>query len=341
MPSYASSAPNIALIKYWGNRNDELRLPAADSVSMTLNTPHVEVGVDHSEKLAVRSFEFDGREREMTMKHLLRFQKHLDLTKHYLSHLGLGDALPHSLAISIHSGIPPAIGLASSAAVFSCIAEAIAGLVKQKTRDLTREEVSIIGRLGSGSAARSVYGGFVALVAGTGDDIDASKAELIAPAEHWTLHDIVIVPTIKEKEHGSTEGHSFAPTSPLFKQRVDDIMNRRQKECIDAIRRRDFELLQKVAEEDSLDMHKVMKTSTPSLQYLSEDTYRIIDEVEVYRRMKHLPVLYTMDAGPTVHLICTEEAKDDVLHYAHSQEGCTVFVAKTGNGSHQMEKPHR
>jgi diphosphomevalonate decarboxylase len=339
MPAYASSVPNIALIKYWGNRNNDLRLPAADSVSMTLNTPHVEITVDHSDKIALRSFEFDGREREMTMKHLVRFQKHLELTKQYFMHIGLMDAIPESLSYIVHSGIPPAIGLASSAAVFSCVAEAIAGLIKQRHRELTREEVSIIARLGSGSAARSVYGGYVALHAGSGNDIGSSVAEQVAPAEHWTLHDIVVVPTIQEKEYGSTEGHGFAHTSPLFKKRVEDIMDRRQKDCIDAIRRRDFELLQKVAEEDSLNMHEVMKSSDPPLHYLSKDTYKIIDEIEVYRRMKNLAVLYTMDAGPTVHLICTEEAKDEVLHYAHSKEEFTVFVARTGNGSFQMDKP--
>lgn len=341
MPAYASSVPNIALIKYWGNRNDEFRLPAADSLSMTLNTPHVEVGVEHNDKLVLRSFEFDGRERQMTMKHLVRFQKHLELTKQYLMQIGLMQVLPESLSYTVHSGIPPSIGLASSSAIFSCVAEAIAGLAKQKGHELTRDQVSVIARLGSGSAARSVYGGYVTLNRGENDDIDSAIAQQIAPAEHWTLHDIVIVPSMKEKEYGSTEGHSFASTSPLFKKRVDDIMEHRQKNCIDALRRRDFELLQKVAEEDSMNMHQVMKSSTPSLQYLSEETYRIIDEIEVYRRMKNISVLYTMDAGPAVHLICPEEAKSEVLHYAHGKEGCMVFVAKTGNGSFQMDKPSR
>lgn len=340
MPAHASSAPNIALIKYWGNRDDDMRLPAADSVSMTLNTPHVEVTADHSEILTVRSFEFDGRERVMTAKHMARFQKHLEWTKQYLMELGLDQAIPQSLSYTIHSGIPPAVGLASSAAVFSCIAEAIAGLVRQKKRELTRQEVSVIARLGSGSAARSVYGGYSSLVAGEGNDIGSAYAEQIVPAEYWTLHDIVIVPSVKEKEHGSTEGHSFASTSPLFKQRVHDIMDHRQSQCIDALKRRDFELLQKVAEADSINMHEVMKTSNPPLHYLSEDTYKIIDEIEVYRRMKNLAVLYTMDAGPTVHLICTEEAKAEVLHYAHSKEEYKIFVAKTGEGSKAKDKPH-
>jgi diphosphomevalonate decarboxylase len=332
MPIIAQSFPNIAFIKYWGNRNEELRLPAADSLSMTLNSPHVKVTIDHREELSVHSFEIDGKEKSMTMQALMRISKHLDLTKQYLASIGSPDLIPQSVSLEIHSAIPPSIGLASSAAVFSCLAEAYAGLVKVK-RELTREQVSVIARLGSGSAARSVYGGYAALQAGQGDGIDSAKGVQIAPETHWMLYDIIVMPSNQEKQYGSTEGHSFASTSPLFANRIAQ-MPRRQQMCIEAIQNKDFEKLQKVSEEDALDMHEVMRTSTPELHYLTHDSLRIVDAIQSYRQIKHLPVLYTMDAGPTVHLICTEEAKDEVLHFAHQEKDCTVFVAKTGAGSH-------
>ncbi|MBI3618867.1 hypothetical protein HY213_02415, partial [Candidatus Peregrinibacteria bacterium] len=262
--------------------------------------------------------------------------RHLELTKQYLAELGSPEAIPASVSITIHSAIPPGIGIASSAAVFSCLAQAYAGLIEME-RKLSQEEISVIGRLGSGSAARSAFDGYVALEAGTGDAIDSAKAVPIADDQHWLLYDIIIVPSRKEKEYGSTEGHSLARTSPLFSKRVQEIP-RRQRECIDAIHKRDFEKLQHVAEEDCLDMHEVMRTSTPSLQYLTRDTRLILEEITVYRRMKRLPVLYTMDAGPTVHLFCPAEAKEDVLHFAHEQQGCTVFVAHTGKGAHLLKK---
>ncbi len=332
MPLTAQSFPNIAFIKYWGNRHEDLRLPAADSLSMTLNSPHVKVTIDHSPELDIHSFEVDGKEKDMTMQALTRIKKHLDLTKQYLANLGSPDLIPHSVSLHIHSVIPPSIGLASSAAVFSCLAEAYAGLVKVK-RELTREQISIIARMGSGSAARSVYGGYSALQAGQGDSMDAAKAVQIAPETHWMLYDIIMMPSDQEKKYGSTEGHSFANSSPLFANRLSQ-MPRRQQMCVEAIQNKDFEKLQAVSEEDALDMHEVMRTSTPELHYLTQDSLRIIDAIQSYRKTKHLPVLYTMDAGPTVHLICTEEAKDEVLHFAHEEKDCTVFVAKTGAGSH-------
>ena len=325
----AVSTPNIALIKYWGNRNEEWRLPAADSLSFTLDNPSVEVAVDHSERFSARSFDPDGTERPLTDKESKRLEKHFLLAKKYLALIGAGDAFPRSAALEVRSRIPRSIGLASSSAVFSALAESYAGFAKQ----LSRRDVSVIARLGSGSACRSVFGGFSAFIAGKGESIGASYAEQVAPANHWKLWDIIIVPSSKEKETGSTEGHALAHTSPLFEARLREIP-RRQKTCIEAIWARDFEKLRKVAEEDCLDMHAVMASSTPSLRYLSDETYRIIREIEKLRAREHLAVLYTMDAGPTVHLICDESALPAVREYASAQNEYTVFEAGIGNGSH-------
>ena len=76
-----------------------------------------------------------------------------------------------------------------------------------------------------------------------------------------------------------------------------------------------------------------MQTQTPSLQYLNDETYRITEGIEDLRTREHLPVLYTMDAGPTVHLICTEEALATIRAFAHAQRNCTIFEAKIGEGA--------
>jgi len=331
--STARSTPNIALIKYWGNRLNELRLPAADSLSMTLNTPSVEVTVDHSDELQIESFNADGSIHNLNDKDISRFEKHLQLTINYLKHLGADDAIPASVNITIHSGIPPCVGLASSAAVFSAMAKAYAGLILDSL-ELNDEQISVIARMGSGSAARSIFGGFVTLENAEGDSIGSAVAKQIASENHWKLHDIVVIPSKKEKKVGSTEGHAIANTSPHFAERVEAINSHRQQDCIDAILQKDFEKLQKVSEEDSLDMHHVMETSEPSLKYLTDDTHRIIDDITELREGEHLPILYTMDAGPTVHLICVEEAKSRVVEFAHAQEGCTIFETTVGSGSH-------
>jgi diphosphomevalonate decarboxylase len=326
----ARATPNIALIKYWGNRDDALRLPAADSLSMTLDSPHAEVTVERADAFAVRS------QRPLTDAQRARFARHLELTRRYLAALGLDGVLPSFVSIAIRSEIPPGIGVASSSAVFSAVAEAYAGMVRD-VRDLSRAEVSVIARLGSGSAARSVYGGYVALRANgqwTMDNgqIGSAFAEQIADEEHWLLHDIIVIPSDEPKKIGSTEGHALAKTSPYFPERLA-AMPRRQKECIDAILTRDFEKLQRIAEEDCLDMHRVMQTSEPALNYLSDKTHRIVREIEELRAREHLPVLYTMDAGPTVHLFCTDEAREQVLAFARTQRGCRVLEARVGPGS--------
>ncbi len=166
--------------------------------------------------------------------------------------------------------------------------------------------------------------------------MSGAYAEQIVDEHHWVLHDIVIVPSVAEKKVGSTEGHANAATSPLFKERINDIP-RRMKECEDALKTKDFEKLQVVSEFDSLDMHRIMKTQTPSLNYLSEDTHRIIKEIEGLRKSDKLNVLYTMDAGPTVHLFCTKDSRKTIEDFAAAQKGCLVFKAKTGSASRLIQ----
>lgn len=335
MPT-ARSTPNIAFIKYWGNRNNDLRLPAADSLSMTLDFPSVEITVEHADAMSVQSFDATGKEKTLKEKDIARFVRHLELTKKYLTDLSAETStspltMPRSVSITIRSSIPSSIGLASSAAVFGCIAKAYAGLIHDQIV-LNDEQISVIARFGSGSAARSIFGGYGALLAGDGDAMDSSYAVHVADENHWLLHDIIVVPTQEEKKVGSTEGHALAWSSPYFKKRLEQ-MPRRQKECADAILTKDFEKLQRVVEEDCWDMHNVMQTSRPRLQYLNDETYRITDEITDLRETENIPVLYTMDAGPTVHLFCPDEAREKVLAFANAQKGCGIFETKTGKGA--------
>ncbi len=340
MPT-ARATPNIALIKYWGNspHGNEWRLPAADSCSMTLDSPFVDVTVEHSDHFSVTS-----ANKEMKEKDIARFQKTMELIDKYLNQIfHFPSSIFNPITISISSHIPPSIGLASSSAVFAAFAKGVAGLIEQTADSmpaLNDEQISIMARLGSGSAARSIFGGFVALTNNrqqeTENSIDAMIARQIAPTSHWPLHDIIIVPSTEEKKVSSTEGHAGAHTSPHFADRIRSIQNRRQQECIDAILKKDFEKLQAVSEEDCLDMHRCMQTQTPPLHYLSEETYRIIEEIKSLRESKHLPVLFTMDAGPTVHLLCLPEAVREVTAFAHAQKECRVFETITGKGAHLL-----
>lgn len=332
----ARSTPNIAFIKYWGNRSDDLRLPMASSLSMTLNQPTVEIALEDAGAFGVRSFLADGSEKTLKEKDTERFRKVIVLMRKYLDTLGAGEALPESLAITVRSHIPPAVGLASSAAVFSCLAKAVSGFVAP-TLKLSLKQESILARLGSGSAARSIFGGFSTLEEGSGMGIADTWSEQIADERHWILYDIVTIPAMEEKKVGSTEGHASAHSSPSYPERIEAIRSRRQQECIYAIRQKDFEALQRVTEEDCLDMHHVMQTQNPPLHYLNAETHRIVDAIKALREKEHIPVLFTMDAGPTVHLVCPEEGRSAVLAFAKAQKGCTIFETKVGPGASLIE----
>lgn len=293
---------------------------------MTLNTPSVDVTVKEADQFSVTS-----KNKEMTDRDIKRFEKTYQLIKNYLSTLNSQLLTPESISVEIDSAIPPAIGLASSAAVFSAFAKAISGL---SDFGLTDEQISIMARLGSGSAARSIFGGYGAIKNRDDEGIDSAVGYQVADEDHWNLSDIVIAPNLEEKKVGSTEGHAGAWSSPDYAKRVEDINGHRFDECIDAIQNKDFEKLQAVAEEDALNMHHCMQTQDPPLQYLTDETYRILDEVKALREAQHLPVFFTMDGGPTVHLFCEEEARKVVAEFAHNQEGCKVFEATVGPGSH-------
>ena len=202
---------------------------------------------------------------------------------------------------------PAGAGLASSASGFAALAvaaSAAAGL------SLSEADLSRLARLGSGSACRSVPGGFVEWT--TGNDDRSSYAYAIAPAEHWDLHDVVALIDLGHKTVGSTEGHAVADTSPLQAARVASVPDRLAKARL-AVLDRDFAALAEVVELDSLMMHAVMITSSPVLMYWQPATIAVMQAVIDWRR-EGLPACTTIDAGPNVHVLCPASASTEVAH---------------------------
>ena len=160
--------------------------------------------------------------------------------------------------------------------------------------------LSRLARRGSGSACRSIFGGFVEWQPGEGDA--TSFAFPLASGEHWPLVDLVAVVSQSPKATGSTEGHRLAATSPLQAARVADTP-RRLTVCRQAILSRDFAALAEVVELDSLMMHAVMMTSSPALVYWQPATLTVLHAVAEWRR-QGAGVCATVDAGPNVHCLC-------------------------------------
>ncbi len=288
----ALAHPNIAFIKYWGNRDARLRIPVNGSISMNLDGLFTQTRVtfrpEHEMDILNLNRKIVGGvalERVVSILNLVRERANLPLFAEVVS----------------ENNFPTGAGIASSAAAFAALslaAATAAGL------NLNEAELSRLARRGSGSAARSIPGGFVEWQAGE-TDRDSFAFSIAAPS-YWDLVDLVVIVQADQKAVGSSEGHALAWASPLQEARVMDAM-RRLNFCRKAILDRDFEALASVVEQDSNLMHAVMMTSNPPLFYWEPASLLVMKLIPQWRQ-SGLAVCYTLDAGPNVHVICEASA---------------------------------
>ena len=292
----AVASPNIALIKYWGNKDPVLHIPSNSSLSMNLTGLQTRTQVTFEPRLSLDQLVLNGK--PVSGPIYKRVSAFLDRIRI------LAGFPTHALVVS-ENNFPMGAGIASSASAFAALALAssrAAGL------NLSERDLSRLARTGSGSACRSIPGGFVEWQAGS-TDVD-SYAFSIAPADHWDLCDCIAIISQTHKPTGSQEGHSLADTSPLQPARVADTP-RRMALARMAIQERDFEALASVVEQDSNMMHAVMLTSQPILFYWQPATLQIMQAVTAWRE-EGLPVFYTIDAGPNVHVFCNHTDAEQV-----------------------------
>ena len=313
----AIASPNIAFIKYWGNRDPALRLPANASLSMTLSNLQTKTTVFFDDRLEADQIEIDGS--PASEKAASRVTVHLDLIRTL-------SGVPAFASIHSHSNFPAGAGIASSASAFAALSAAAS---KAAGMELDKKQLSILARRGSGSAARSIFGGFVQLF--SGEVNEDGYAEQLALAEHWHLVDLIAVVTKEHKSTGSSEGHQLAPTSPIQAVRVQDAA-RRLEICKNAILQKDFLTLAQIMEQDSNLMHSVMMTSDPPLFYLEPESVSVMKNVTRWRE-DGLAVCYTIDAGPNVHCICSFEDSHEVERQLRSIDGILdIYRCSPGNG---------
>src|SRR4026208_419505 len=292
----AQAAANIAFIKYWGNRDNILRLPMNGSISMNPDGLYTRTTVSFQPSLPFDELIINGH--EIRGAGLDRISYMLDIIR--------GMANIHDRAeVMTENNFPSGAGIASSASAFAALA--LAGS-KAAGLNLSEPELSRLARRGSGSASRSIPGGFVEWLAGTTDE--DSFAFSIAPADHWQLVDCIAVVSASHKKTGSTEGHAIAPTSPLQAARVADTP-RRLDLCRTAILNKDFDAFASIVELDSDIMHSVMMTSTPALHYWKPASLAVMNAVRQWRS-EGLSACYTVDAGANVHVLCLDTESQTV-----------------------------
>ncbi len=313
----ATAHPNIAFIKYWGNVNNALRLPSNGSISMNLGSLKTTTSVEFQDDLV------EDRLILNKMELIGNAQKRVAL---FLDRVRELSGVKARALVTSENDFPTGAGIASSAAGFAALA--LAGS-KAAGLNLSTKDLSRLARFGSGSASRSVPDGFVEWLPGTSDE--DSYAVSIAPSTHWKLVDCIAVIESAHKTTGSTEGHSVAPTSLFQEARVADAP-RRLNICRKAIREKDISALAEIVELDSNMMHAVMMTSTPPLLYWEPASILIMKNVIEWRK-SGLPVCYTLDAGPNVHVLCPEEYVIQVTERLFSINAIkSILTAPVGQG---------
>ena len=289
----ARAHSNIAFIKYWGNRDHRLRLPANASLSMNLSELHTTTTVEWAATIDSDKLEINGAAASPAA--LDRVSAHLDIIRRRLD-------IRSFAQVSSSNNFPMGAGIASSASAFAALTLAA---VSACGADMTERELSALARMGSGSAARSIPSGFVQWHAG--DTHETSYAETFVSRDHWALVDVVAVISRRHKLTGSSAGHREADSSILQSARVAGA-DHRLSAIRSAVISRDFAAFAEIVEEDSNLMHAVMMTSKPPLFYWDPFSLRIMQAARAWRLADGLRVCYTLDAGPNVHCIC--EAAD-------------------------------
>ena len=285
----AVAHPNIALVKYWGKRDRALNLPAVPSLSVTLDgfatttTVRWGAGADR--------VEVDGRLLEgAEAGRVLRF-------------LDLVDPARPPVEVHSRSNFPAAAGLASSASAFAALALAATAAAGQQP---SPQALSVLARRGSGSACRSLWGGFVVWRRGERADGLDSHGEPLAPEGHWDLRIVVAVISEGRKAVGSTEGmvrtEQTSPLFPAFVQAADDRLERARRAVLD----RDLPALGEQMERSTYEMHATMISAWPPVRYWRPGTLATLQAVDELRAAGTLAYC-TMDAGPNVKVLCRAE----------------------------------
>ncbi|HFX3857271.1 TPA: diphosphomevalonate decarboxylase [Enterococcus faecium] len=304
----ARAYTNIALIKYWGKKNEELILPMNNSLSLTLDAFYTETEVIFSDSYMVDEFYLDGTfQDEKATKKVSQF---LDL---FRKEAGL------SLKASVISQnfVPTAAGLASSASGLAALAGACNTALKLGLDDLS---LSRFARRGSGSACRSIFGGFVEWEKGH-DDLSSYAKPVPSDSFEDDLAMVFVLINDQKKEVSSRNGMRRTVETSSFYQGWLDSVEGDLYQLKQAIKTKDFQLLGETMERNGLKMHGTTLAAQPPFTYWSPDSLKAMDAVRQLRK-QGIPCYFTMDAGPNVKVLVENS------HLSEVQETFTKLFSK-------------
>ncbi len=312
------SPSNIALVKYWGKNG--IQLPNNPSISLTLKNAFSQTSVVYRPRTSFEngvsvSFLFEGKEN---LEFATRVRRYLTDIRPYLRCI-------HRFHFDIESvnSFPHSAGIASSASAFSAIALALSDIETQTSggdsgpKELLQRS-SEIARLGSGSACRSIYPR--AALWGTTSSMAESNDQGAIPMEehlHKIFHsyrDAILIVNRQEKSVSSSAGHNLMEKHPYAHVRYQEA-KKNLDEILKALKSGDVERVGVIAEMEAMQLHALMLCSNPNFILLQPDTLKIIDKIKVFRMESDIPVYFTLDAGPNVHLLYPDEYRNQVIDF--------------------------
>lgn len=321
MQATAKAHTNIALIKYWGKRDEALILPTNNSLSLTLDGFYTTTTVHFQEDLNADQFYLNNEKiDDIQLKRVTSF---LDLVRDLAGKKDLFarvDSINH---------VPTAAGFASSASGFAALA---ASASRALGMNLTDQELSRLTRQGSGSACRSIYGGFAEWKKGSRADGADSFAVPIAPQTHWDIRVGAVVLSKTKKDVSSRVGMKrTVDTSPFFQSWVDSIPND-LKIIKEGIETRDFEKVGGVAEANCLKMHATTLGANPPFTYFHDTTLSVMHAIQDMRK-EGIPAYFTIDAGPNVKVLYLPEYEEIIQKKLQAIPGVQdVVLSRAGQG---------
>ena len=299
---------NIALVKYWGKFGRQF--PKNPSISFTLSTSHtvtdIEYDYDNQRSQFELSFLFEGNHKPKFENKIRKYFEGISDVYPIINHL--------DLKINSKNSFPHSSGIASSASSMAALAMGLVDIEKevkfQDKVDLYR--ASHLARLGSGSASRSIFSklavwGETTLVNNSSNEFAIPYSKDIHPIFHNFVDDILIV-SHKEKSVSSRAGHALMDDNPYAEARFKQANNHLDV-LINAMKEGDLDTFGMIVEKEALTLHALMMASQPPYILMEANTINIIREVQTFRKDTMVPVYFTLDAGPNIHLLYPEEFK--------------------------------
>lgn len=340
------SPSNIAIVKYWGKKG--IQQGINPSISFTLSNSYTETEILYHKKKSDNKidfkFYFERAQKPDFEKRILTYfesiHSRLELFKHFELEIYSKNTFPHSA------------GIASSASAMSSIVLALLSIEKT-IKDIPEKEfykrASDLSRLASGSAARSIYGGFtlwgkLASIKKTSDDYAIPFTGTLHPI-FKNLQDSILIVRSGKKEVSSSAGHKLMDNHPDKEIRIREA-NEHCKELVNILKIGDFFRFSEICEQEALSLHRLMMTSNPSFVLMQAETLAIIQKIREYRKQTSQNICFTLDAGPNIHLIYPDEYKKDVRDFIRKElliycENNRWIDDEMGSGPKQIVKSRK